>query len=229
MNTPVNLEIKPLVGFLSEISQSMNIKFAFVTKIDDNNYKQVMTEVKCRDFLGDLLYSREHSKPASIYGFNYDYKESPYDDDKLRLSLKFPVPAALEFFKGNYEGNIRYAEHLSKVEPSIIIETNIPNTVIIEADKAWQSEVWKLSLFTFYLKLISYQDLNNIKQPELSYYTTLKKSNKEDFLLSLINKDNKDKINIEIGCAHNDSGFISLINNRHYLSRKNSFWKECNV
>jgi hypothetical protein len=229
MNTPINLEIKPLVGFLSEISQSMDIKFAFVTKIDDNNYKQVMTEVKCRDFLGDLLYSRKYSKPASIYGFNYNYKESPYDDDKLRLSLKFPVPEALEFFRGNYGSNVRYAEQLSKVEPSIIIETNIPNTIIIEADKAWQSEVWKLSLFTFYLKLISYQDLNSIKQPELKYYTTLKKSNKEDFLLSLINKDNKDTINSEIHYAHNDSGFISLINNRHYLSSKNSFWKECNV
>ncbi len=222
----VNLKIMEVCKFLSEINQSMDIKFSFVHKIDDNNYEQIMTEVKCRDFLGDLMYSKTYSKPVDTYGFQYDYSKNPYDEDKLRMSLKFPNEETKNNFLTNSINLIRDIEKKANVEPSVFYHIKDSNYLIIESDKHWQSEVWKLSLFTYYLKIASYKDLSCITQPELYYKNRLDTSKKEDYLLSKLTLDNKDKISENIREAHNDSGFISLISGNHYLSKQKSFWEE---
>lgn len=197
----------------AEIFQSLEIKFAFTSKIDDLTYNQLHLAIKCRDFLGDCIWSGKVNKPASIYNFSFDAKNTPLDMYKLRMSLKFPSKESKAFFKKNI-GFIHVREDMLGIEHTKIITTNKPLTYIIESDSIWQSAVWKISLFTFYLKLISYKDTTLLEDPEDKYFKELMYNHNEEKLLKQVHNHNEILAN-SINTAHNNSGFLSIIQNRN--------------
>jgi hypothetical protein len=188
--------------YLAEIFQSLDIKFSFVKKIDDNTFEQQTTPAKCRDFLGDCIWSKVTGKPVSIYGFKYDYKAKPYDSDALRLSLTFPSEESYNNFITNSDADDRF---------NIIVEkTDQPLTLIVEADKLWQEAIWKLSLFTFYLKIFSYENFSELKEPEDKYMSILTPEI-EAKLLSEVSKEGREVVKESLSASHNRSGFVSII------------------
>ena len=115
---------------LAEIFQSVDIKFSFVNK----KMEQVTVPAKCRDFLGDCIFSRRYKKAVSIYGFNYDYTQKPFDD--CRFSLKFPSKETMT----NFINNINYLHEREKqagVKLTTIFNTNQPNTLVVEGSNYW--------------------------------------------------------------------------------------------
>ena len=62
--------------YLNEVFQDINVQFSFVTKQKDGHYRQIHTTVKCRDFLGDCIWSKKIGLPMGIYGFKYNYKDT---------------------------------------------------------------------------------------------------------------------------------------------------------
>lgn len=188
----------------SEIFQSLDIKFSFVNK----EYEQITNPIKCRDFLGDCIWSRKANQPAQIYGFSYDWTKTPYDLDVLRLSLTFPDAESKEYFLTNIE-KLHEKEEAALVENKTkVFETQDKQILVIEADKVWQSSIWKISLYTFYLKLISYESISELSNPEDKYWNTLE--SKEEFLLSKIQEENE-FVYPDINYAHNYSGFVSCL------------------
>ena len=157
-----------------EIFQSLDIKFAFVSKIDDNSYKQLHLAVKCRDFLGDCIWSGVTKQIASIWSFKFDASKTPIDTDKLRLSMKFPDKYSMENFIANFN-ILEHKEFLAHTKTSWWYPTDQDNTIIVEADPLWQSEVWKISLYSYYLKVISYKSTEDLMEPENRYAAILTK------------------------------------------------------
>lgn len=192
------------VDSLSEIFQSMDVKIAYVNR----KYEEVSVPAKCRDFLGDCIYSRKTKQSVGIYGFHYNYQDKPYDD--CRFSLKFPDDAS----RANFVKNLSYLHEKEKqagVRLSEIMETQHDNTVVIEGSNWWISTIWKVSLYTFYLKVMCYPSLANLKSPENSYITYLTPE-KEAKMLSKV-KTRKEFLPDSTGSAHNYMGFVSTIKN----------------
>lgn len=214
MKKPVKL-IKIKQKYTAEIFQSLDIKFSFVKKIDSNTYEQVSNPIKCRDFLGDCIWSKSSGKAANIYGFYYNYQDTPYDLDKLRLSLTFPDLESLDNFKNNIS-TIKDIENKYKISPSKIKKTDDEYTLIIESSKVWQSARWKLSLFTFLIKCMSYKTINDLQSPEDSYITVLTEEVKHK-LMSKVKRFNKEVPANEndIHTVHNYSGFVSICKNQN--------------
>jgi hypothetical protein len=199
---------------LAEMFQSISVKFAYVVKEKDtyNTYRQIHTPVACRDFLGDCIGSRKKKKIVNIYNFNYSFKNTPFDTKILRLSITFP------------DNNIQ-TTFMSKAKdlnlfPGMklyLFSTNHKDTIILETDKIWQSNVWKISLFTFYLKLCCYENIKDLKEPEKSYYNQFT-PDVEALLLSHI-KTRKEPLPDSIHETHNWSGWVSIMRNKNHIMR----------
>lgn len=204
--------IKTKVKNLAEIFQAVDIKFAFVNK----NFEEVSTPAKCRDFLGDCIWSRKKGKPISIYMFSYDYKQTPYDD--CRFSLKFPD----EHSKTNFINNLPYLHEKEKkagVKLSRVFSTQEKDTLVIEGSNYWIRSSWKISLYTFYLKVISYENVTQLQSPENGYMAQLT-AEREATLLSKVKKVDE-VLADDIGTQHNYSGFVSAIKGQSYVAVDN--------
>lgn len=197
------------VKSLAEIFQSLDIKFSFVNK----NMEQVTVPAKCRDFLGDCIFSRKRKTPVYIYGFSYNYVENPFDD--CRFSLKFPDGGSYNNFISNL-GILHEKEKHAGVKLSKIYTTDQKDTLIVEGSNYWTTAIWKISLYTFYLKLISYKSLADLAKPEDSY--TLKLTpHLESVLLSKV-KNRKFDVDKKLNCTstvHNVHGFYSVLTKYH--------------
>lgn len=205
--------IKTKVKSLSEIFQAVDIKFAFVNK----NFEEVSTPAKCRDFLGDCIWSRKKGKPVNIYGFSYNYKQTPYDD--CRFSLKFPD----EHSKTNFINNLSYLHEKEKkagVKLSRVFSTQEKDTLVIEGSNYWIRSSWKISLYTFYLKVISYKDVTKLQSPEKGYMAQLT-AEREATLLSKVKKVDE-VLADNIDTQHNYSGFVSAITGKYYVAVDNN-------
>lgn len=194
---------------LTELFQSLDIKFSFVIKKGEDTYEQCMTPVICRDFLGDCVWSRKTGKVVNIYDFEYSFTKNPFDKDTLRLSLSFPNMETKEDFKNNFPYLLAKDEKAG-VSPTMYWETDDENTLIIEASPHWQESIWKISLYTFFLKCISYKTSDDVKEPEASYLTYLSPESL-NILLSQIKDGPKELMEENIRPAHNYSGFVSIL------------------
>lgn len=192
------------VTSLCEIFQSLDIKFAFVNK----NMEQVTVPAKCRDFLGDCVFSKRYKKAVSIYSFNYNYLDNPFDD--CRFSLKFPDSSSMN----NFINNINYLHEREKqagVKLTEIFTTDKKDTLVVEGSNYWINSVWKISLYTFYLKLISYKTLANVQNPENKYIKALTPE-KEAAMLSKIKGSKLDHFpELSTYYVHHNHGFYAML------------------
>lgn len=196
---------------LAEIFQSMDIKFAFVNA----DYQRVHQPCKCRDFLSDMLWSRKKAEPIQIYGLTYNYAEHPYDTEVTRFALNFPTQEAADNFKKNISYLHEREEKYKVASLSKILDTDTSNVLIIESDKVWQSDGWKLSLYTFYIKLMSYYDVTRPKSPEERYLRALTPEKEHQFL-SHLHTDFPDSLHNELYYSHNYCGFYTALTEPSY-------------
>jgi hypothetical protein len=192
---------------MAEIFQSVAIKFSLLNK----NNEEITNPAICRDFLGDTIWSRKTGKSVSIYGFHYDYKKNPYDD--LRLVLQFPNEKSKTNFMNNLD-KLHEKEKQAKVKESVLFMTENPLIFVIKGDNRWMADTWKFSLWSFYLKLISYENEKVLAAPEVNYYKYLTKE-VEDVMLSKIADGKEIEVLAEsLNNQHNYAGFVSLIQAR---------------
>ncbi len=204
----ITLKKKQKTG-LMENSQSVDLQFAFVNK----NYEQLTTSFKCRDFMGDFLWSRVNNSIANIYGFQYNFKENPYDTECFRVSLEFPDTKVKDLFLSNLP-YLHKKEEEAGTSLCKLLETQEENVYVLEGDPIWQSTVWKTSLYTFYMKVMCYPSIKKVSHPESSYIVHLTEE-KEKLLLSKVKTSeyfNRDSIDLN----HNHSGFVALLCKNDY-------------
>jgi hypothetical protein len=142
-----------------EIYQSLPIKFGFVNKITEEEYKEVFVPFICRDFFTDALWSEENKKPVTIYGFKYDPSKASYDKDKTRMAVWFPNEDVVKLFFNNKK-YLDKIEEDNKLEPSTYVKVdNI--TFIFDFDKYWQSRAYLMSLLTGLIRWLSHDKITD--------------------------------------------------------------------
>jgi len=210
---------------LGEIFQSLELKMSFA-QLTDTTVARIHDWIKCRDFLGDVIYATQSGKAYSIYGFKYDpATDIPIDKNNFNLLLKFPNTKMLD----NFMNNMVIVNDLCKKNKKklpVVYKTQEPLVIVLQSSKCWQLNIPLLSFYTFILKIMcaKYKDPMNWQEelPE-----SAPKSTEKDYILKtkpyldmLINKcydifkkcdisgvtDKTDHI------LHNYSGFISLCN-----------------
>lgn len=202
---------------LAEIFQAVEVKLAFLNKVG-REYTQAHATVQCRDFLGDCIWAESVGKRAFIYSFEFDPTKQHLDKDKVRLSLKFPDENTYNLFHTNFK-SVQYKDSLAGVAISKLYKTNQPLTIIVEASKYWQSAQWKISLYTYYLKLACYPNFVATSKPEVDYQNELKIDYELKFLSKVKSKFHF--LHEDIYSAHNKSGFVSICKNYNtYLNEK---------
>lgn len=212
----------------SEIGQQINIKFAFCTKKEDT-LTQLFSFVKCRDFLGDCLHSRDTKTLFSIYGFTFNYTKTPLDEDATKLLVQIPEEYIKTFTKNYFYLN--QIEVDQKLKPSTF--THVKNDIYyIEGDVFWQKTTQLISFYTLAIKCLAvehneslwdsipnftneYSYINQIL-PELPKFLS---SFKNTFKKKTYNSSGY--ISTERYFLHESSGIVKFLNN----SYNNFEWK----
>lgn len=213
MTTKVKVHPKITGNHLIEIFQQTACLFSYVVEKEDG-FHQVIPPVKCRDFLGDMLWSRATGRVSRIYGLQYSYADNPYDTTRLALSIKFPDADTFNNFKNNVLPFIHEKEAEAKVKtPTEFLEATTDLTLVVLADKVWQSAIWKISLYSFYLKCCCYADPNvpTNGTMEAQYRKEIKRKDVEEKFLKAVQKEFL-WFHPDIHESHNSSGFLSIIN-----------------
>ena len=191
---------------LAEIFQPVDIKFALLNE----EWEQVGHPAKCRDFLGDHIWARRTAKKVSIYSFQYDYAEKPYYTEELRMSLRFPDIETRENFLANIHKVWEKEDKAGVVRTQVHTCVRNSMTLAVVADKNWLDASWKLSLYSYYLKLASYGS-GPLKYPEKGYAEKLT-TVIEDKFLSRVTTPTQYMDTDSLSTHHNSSGFVSIIN-----------------
>jgi len=200
----------------NEITQNSKTKFSFLDEKEDH-FVELFSPVKCRDFLGDCIFSKHTGKYETIYGFKAP-TELNLDKTKLLITSENEEDIS------NIRKNLSYLlkiEAKNKLEPTIIVdleptEDTTPKIVLI-GDSKWMANVATISLYSYLIRRLSYEDPkpNKIKEGnEKEYEDKLGKNYKtllnniSKIAIPVINNTGWNETNIS--CAHNSSGFVAL-------------------
>jgi len=200
----------------NEITQNSKTKFSFLDEKEDH-FVELFSPVKCRDFLGDCIFSKHTEKYETIYGFKAP-TELNLDKTKLLITSENEEDIS------NIRKNLSYLlkiEAKNKLEPTIIVdleptEDTTPKIVLI-GDSKWMANVATISLYSYLIRRLSYEDPepNKIKEGnEKEYEDKLGKNYKtllnniSKIAIPVINNTGWNETNIS--CAHNSSGFVAL-------------------
>lgn len=199
---------------LGQLFQSLKVQFSFTAEkvVDGKTEFHNLTQyVLCRDFLGDMLWSKHWNKESYIYGLSYNWREAPYDEDHLKLTIFFPDGEKRKAFLKNVPEFLHAKEDQAGVERTEILETQFKDKFIVIGSPHWQKSTWRLSLYTYYLKLCCLEDPKNVpeRSSESDYAKVLSKEAEDTYLKHVT--DDFVFFYDNIYMSHNNSGFYSLL------------------
>lgn len=142
---------------LGEIYQSVSMRFAFA-KIEKQKettlVKQLHPFVKCRDFLGDAMWSTKFKKSYGIYSFRFDGSKESVQLNKTVMLIEYKDIEAVK-------QNIKVLHHFEKSarwrKTSLVdIKTNNSNgipIVLAVGSPVWMRSPALISLYTMLHRL----------------------------------------------------------------------------
>lgn len=226
---------------LSEITQTLDMKMAFIKRQKNGSYTNIHPFVKCRDFLGDALHAVEKKKKVSIHNFTFDGTKKSMYKRKLMLAVQFPNTESMTNFTSNFVFTMGAIKMQSGVGTGYFTYTEDPLTVIITAPVFWQKSVAAISFYTFMLKCCGYKVDNpaNMLQSVQQTKAEVKSWDGTVRMLSTTEADYAKQVNYginlfvknikkltarlptvhgqdttNISSIHNNSGFLSIITGR---------------
>jgi len=244
----VKIETFKAKDHLAEIYGSPQMTFSFLSAPKEGN-KQCCLPVRCRDFLQDAIRATLTKKPASIYGFKFDYEKNP-KLDILRTRMLINIPKERTVLKTADKiiedglKLIHYYENLAGIVTKTTVKSNEEGYVVVGSN-FWMFSPAVISLYTLLFRLgeydlkfetdkddlvKAYESLVNKKETYSDYaieylrevYKVL-----EDFVryykLSIDGKkfDNIYYEDIPIRSFHGNSGIVSFCN-----TNKDGLYKE---
>lgn len=148
-------------GKLTEISQTKLLRFAFLAGGSMEPGSEMHTfhpMIKCRDYLNDVISSREDGRTYHVYGFDIGPENNELEQDATKLLLQFPGPQERDTFVANF-GALRRLEqtYFNGVEPSILFHVDNKSPYLaVKGDKFWQRTTYLISLYSFWMRVILY-------------------------------------------------------------------------
>lgn len=196
---------------LNQAYQQKGVQFAFVNKVEDNKYLPIHCLVLCRDYLGDVVYTFNTGTKMSQFGFTTKTTWK-LDSDKTRILMTFPTKEDFDSAIKNISilNNIEQKNdweltklHLCSPIPISSGVSSVEYKIIVEGDVKWRTSILSISLFTYLLRVISYdfKDPNNwieelLKNQEKSNEKQYLREVSEErfiFLIENLNKIGQDK------------------------------------
>lgn len=198
----------------------------FVKKLKEGEFERLHVTVKCRDYFGDILQSEFTNDGFKMYGFTTEPESYRIDRDATRLYINFPDKEIAHLFKQNFH-ILETIEKENGLVQSVWFDVS-ENEIIIESDSLWLSSIFSNSLYTFLLKCLCYQYMDNnwikaltkenwtgseveyakrITEPKLT--RVLK--NLKPLLVPLCNPSGWHGSSVSEDKVHNNSGFYTIL------------------
>lgn len=139
----------------NEIFQSLTMKFAFAL-IDEKRevIAPIYKPAKCREYLGDVIWSMESKKKSNIYSFLFDPEVTPIYKGKTILYVEYPNKISKDFAIENIH-TMNHYEYALGFDPSLIVEINTKSADAALAyigDKMWQQKSFAISYYSLLIK-----------------------------------------------------------------------------
>jgi len=198
----MTLKINPFPEMqgLNEVYQSMDLKYAFLKRVGDEEYSECNPLAKCRDYLHDIVNANLTKGTFSIYGMSYSAQKFPIDLDVTRFGLKFPSEADKKTFLENFQELISI-ETSNDLLASKIMETDKPLYLIVEGDAFWMTNTVLLNLYTYLLRVLCYKNNGPTMLESLENSGATNESN----YLQCIGRDRLEKILTQLGSFKTDT------------------------
>lgn len=219
---------------LAEIPQTIETKFSYATILGDGNIQRHHEWVKCRDFLGDVLYANRYESEVSIYNFKASPQRTPVIPGQVfHLLVKFPSPAIRDTFIKNFTMIVNTYEIFNDI--SYTTYKKLRGALLLTCGGFWSRNTVAMSFFTYLLKVCCYEWNNPadwVTEFKDKYMTSVERSYTVNSPITKIMKHLKtivmssDSItgwehenSANISNIHNSSGFYSL-----FRMRQNNNW-----
>jgi len=209
-----NLTITPYPNIpkLNEIYQTVDLKFSFLLKISDSEYKQQNPPCKCRDYLHDIVDSNLTGKGFGIYGMTYSPSEFPIDLEVLRYNLKFPDKNKKAWFIENFN-YLKEIEKKASIPESLFIDVD-EVSLILESNKFWMQNSVLVSLHSYICRMLCYQNLK-LSGKDQQYITLLKQNPKFEPLLENVSVLKTNSFHgwgkMHTNLVHDHSGILTFV------------------
>lgn len=212
---------------LNEISQTKNMRFAFLYHGDDGKLRSFHPLVKCRDYLSDVLHFKAVEKPAHIYGFSLTPETNRIDLERTRLLVEVPSGARNAFIQ-NFPFIQRIETEKFNISPSKLFSVKEhSNRFVIDADPFWLNCTQLVSMLTYLCRCSLYLEkptdnwievLSKCTGVDGSYMKTLRKFH-VDVQIPFFAKLDYSKsetpsgfpTSASVSWVHNTGGFLSFI------------------
>lgn len=149
---------------LNEGGQTNLIRFALANE----NFEILHPFVKCRDYLGDVVWSEYYDVPISQYGFKW--KPCNFNKDRIRFVLMVHDNTQfLEQLRNNLNELREWTNdptiELLEVDPQSPGLTDFTDMkyILLLADKKWYTDIIHMSWFTYLIKIAaSYKQMSDL-------------------------------------------------------------------
>jgi len=144
------VEIQPYDGPAANYIQLTGVPLTMAILNDE--YKELMSPVMCKDYITDAFWSEHSKKPISIYGFNWT--SGTIDPSKVvyRIGLKFGNDDDAQKTT-NVIDLINLWDKALGFKPSQLLKTNDIKNRVLEVDRAWTEQPIRISLLTLMLRM----------------------------------------------------------------------------
>lgn len=158
----ISVKINSFACSLSEISQTKSVRYAFLTgettMTDGEHLETFHPLVKCRDFLTDVLVSKDEQREMCVYGFSITPSKNKLQDDAVKLLLQLPNKQDRDALIRNFPSLNRIEkQYFPKVSPSeLFLVKGEELFLAVKGDVYFQKTSYLLSLYTFWIRLSLY-------------------------------------------------------------------------
>lgn len=143
----------------------------------EGGFKIINAFDSCRTWMSDALYDIKTGKNQAIH--KIQSKTFNHSKGPTHLGITFVDTKMKEIFIKNMNF-IHEKEAIAKVRKTTLMATEHPLTMIITGSKFWKDSVWKIQLYTMYLRMMCYINLDYYK----GYWKDMKKEINEPIMLS---------------------------------------------
>lgn len=199
------MKVAKFIGFNPSGFASQN--FALLERVADG-FKVVVPFLSCRTWMSDALYDLKNKTNKACYPIEsttWDYTKG-----NTYIGITFLDENMKKVFLNQLK-SLHIKEGQAKVRKTKIIETDVPLRLIIEGSKYWKDSVWKIQLYTMYLR-----DMCYLQDYHYRYlWNRMNREVNEPIMLSKLKI--KKEVNTSVQSIHVDTGpyAICIGNNPH--------------
>jgi len=162
---------------LSEIYQSVNMKYSFASK-KDNAFTQCHKWVKCRDFLHDAVRTALTGNKSNIFGFSFEKGVNPdINLDGMTMLVSQKGLKTEEELLPSLQKSLKIINHYESIAKKPLSKltkvdgdknSKYSHVWVIEGPKLWMTTPYLVSMFTFLLRLgckdVEFKDGKTLKE-----------------------------------------------------------------